>query len=90
MHAGLRRFAFDTEQGMTAIAEHAPGAAVECRIAPEFPSSVTPFGDKFGCAPDAAAGLLRHAQRLGLRPEGVCFHVGSQQLDPGRVGAWNT
>jgi diaminopimelate decarboxylase/spermidine synthase len=82
---GVARFAFDTEQGMTAIAEHAPGAAVECRIAPEFPSSVTPFGDKFGCAPDAAAGLLRNAQRLGLRPEGVCFHVGSQQLDP---GAW--
>jgi diaminopimelate decarboxylase/spermidine synthase len=82
---GVRRFAFDTEQGMVAIAEHAPGAAVECRIAPDFPSSVTPFGHKFGCAPDAAAGLLRSAQRLGLHPEGVCFHVGSQQLDP---AAW--
>lgn len=82
---GVRRFAFDTEQGMTAIAEHAPGAAVECRIAPAFPSSVTPFGHKFGCAPDAAAELLKHAGRLGLHPEGVCFHVGSQQLDP---AAW--
>ncbi|WAJ45111.1 alanine racemase [Mycobacterium sp. Aquia_216] len=82
---GVRRFAFDTEQGMTAIAEHAPGAAVECRIAPDFPSSVTPFGHKFGCAPDAAAPLLRRAERLGLQPEGVCFHVGSQQLD---ASAW--
>ncbi len=82
---GVRRFAFDSEQGMTAIAEHAPGAAVECRIAPDFPSSVTPFGHKFGCAPDAAAGLLEHARQLGLRAEGVSFHVGSQQLDP---GAW--
>jgi diaminopimelate decarboxylase/spermidine synthase len=82
---GVRRFAFDTEQAMTAIAEHAPGAAVECRIAPGFPSSVTPFGHKFGCAPQTAAGLLKSAQRLGLRPEGVCFHVGSQQLDP---AAW--
>jgi diaminopimelate decarboxylase/spermidine synthase len=82
---GVRRFAFDTEQGLADIAEHAPGAAVECRIAPDFPSSVTPFGHKFGCPPEAAAGLLRTAQRLGLRPEGVCFHVGSQQLDP---AAW--
>lgn len=82
---GVRRFAFDTSQGMTAIAEHAPGAAVECRIAAEFPSSVTPFGHKFGCAPEFAAELLKRAQRLGLRAEGVCFHVGSQQLDP---AAW--
>jgi len=79
---GVRRFAFDTLDGLTTIAEHAPGAGVECRIAPVFPSSVTPFGHKFGCAPAEAAGLLKHARRLGLRPEGLCFHVGSQQLDP--------
>jgi diaminopimelate decarboxylase len=82
---GVRRFAFDTEAGLRVIAENAPGAGVECRIAPQFPSSVTPFGHKFGCDPDAAAGLLEGARRLGLRPEGVCFHVGSQQLDP---AAW--
>jgi diaminopimelate decarboxylase/spermidine synthase len=82
---GVRRFAFDTEAGLRAIAEHAPGAGVECRIAPPFPSSVTPFGHKFGCDPEAAAGLLETARRLGLRSEGVCFHVGSQQLDP---AAW--
>ncbi|HZC50894.1 MAG TPA: type III PLP-dependent enzyme, partial [Mycobacterium sp.] len=82
---GVRRFAFDTEHGLTAIAVHAPGAAVECRIAPEFPSSVTPFGHKFGCAPAEAAELLGAARRLGLRPDGVSFHVGSQQLDP---AAW--
>ncbi len=82
---GVRRFAFDTEHGMTTLAEHAGGSGVECRIAPAFPSSVTPFGHKFGCAPAEAAGLLDHARRLGLRPEGVGFHVGSQQLDP---AAW--
>jgi diaminopimelate decarboxylase/spermidine synthase len=82
---GVRRFAFDTLHGLTTIAEHAPGAGVECRIAPVFPSSVTPFGHKFGCAPTEAGGLLNHARRLGLRPDALCFHVGSQQLDP---GAW--
>jgi diaminopimelate decarboxylase/spermidine synthase len=82
---GVRRFTFDTEHGMTTIAEHTAGAAVECRIAPDFPSSVTPFRRNFGCTPAEATRLLRHAQRLGLRPEGLCFHVGSQQLDP---AAW--
>ena len=82
---GVRRFAFDTEQGLTTIADHAPGSAVECRIAPAFPASVTPFGHKFGCPPHAAAELLARARSLGLRPAGVCFHVGSQQLD---LAAW--
>lgn len=82
---GVRRFAFDTEPGVTTIAEQAPGSGVECRIAPGFPSSVTPFGHKFGCAPADAATLLDRARGLGLRPEGLCFHVGSQQLDP---AAW--
>lgn len=82
---GVRRFAFDTGHGLTTIAAHAPGAAVECRIAAGFPSSVTPFGHKFGCTPTQAAELLGGARRLGLRPDGVSFHVGSQQLEP---AAW--
>jgi ornithine decarboxylase len=36
---------------------------------------------KFGAAPDQAIALLRMARRLGRRL-GVCFHVGSQCLDP--------
>lgn len=82
---GVRRFVFDTEEGVTTIAEQAPGSGVECRVALAFPSSVTPFGHKFGCAPRDAARLLNRARQLGLRPEGLCFHVGSQQLDP---SAW--
>ena len=83
--SGVRRFTFDTNDGVAAIAEHAPGSNVECRIAPAFPSSVTPFGHKFGCAAAEAVDLLDYARALGLRPDGVCFHVGSQQLDP---AAW--
>jgi diaminopimelate decarboxylase len=79
---GVRRFTFDTDEGLTVIAGHAPGSGVECRIAPAFPPSVTPFGHKFGCTPDEAARLLNRAAQLGLRAEGLSFHVGSQQLDP--------
>jgi diaminopimelate decarboxylase len=82
---GVRRFVFDTEDGLTTIAEHAPGSGVECRVALDFPSSVTPFGNKFGCAASGAARLLNRARQLGLRPDGISFHVGSQQLDP---SAW--
>jgi ornithine decarboxylase len=82
---GVRRYTFDTAAGLAAIAENAPGSSVECRIAPTFPSSVTPFGHKFGCTPDEAVGLLTEASRSGLRADGVAFHVGSQQLDP---NAW--
>jgi diaminopimelate decarboxylase/spermidine synthase len=82
---GVHRFTFDTEHGVTAIAERASAASVECRIAPQFSPSVTPFGHKFGCAPEEAVRLLDRARQLGLRPEGVCFHVGSQQLEP---SAW--
>jgi diaminopimelate decarboxylase len=79
---GVRRFAFDSDDGLAVIARHAPGSTVECRIAPDFPPSVTPFGHKFGCAPADAARLLKRASRLGLRAQGLSFHVGSQQLDP--------
>jgi diaminopimelate decarboxylase len=82
---GVRRFCFDTADGATAIAGHAPGSSVELRLAPPVPRSVTPFGHKFGCAPQDAVELLGVARRLGLRPVGLCFHVGSQQLDP---SAW--
>ncbi|OBK30155.1 hypothetical protein A5634_16730 [Mycobacterium asiaticum] len=83
---GVRSFAFDTEAELIALAERAPGSSVECRIAPPVPPSVTPFGHKFGCAPQEAAGLVHRARSLGLVSDTLCFHVGSQQLDP---SAWD-
>ncbi|MBF6070876.1 type III PLP-dependent enzyme [Nocardia farcinica] len=79
---GVRRFAFDTEDDLLRIAEHAPGAQVECRFLASAPQSRTPFGTKFGCAPQEAARLLVRARDLGLEVAGPYFHVGSQQLDP--------
>lgn len=67
------------------LVEHAPGAAVLCRLLVDDTGSATPFGGKFGCAAGTAVRLLELAARAGLRAEGLAFHVGSQQLDP---GAW--
>lgn len=79
---GVRLFTTDSDADLEAIAEMAPGAAVFCRIVLADTGSLTPFGHKFGCAPDMAAHLLARAPELGLTPAGVSFHVGSQQLDP--------
>ncbi|GGK41394.1 type III PLP-dependent enzyme [Nocardia camponoti] len=82
---GVRRYAFDTEDDLERIAEHAPGSEVECRFLSSAPESKTPFGTKFGCRPDEATNLLIRAHDLGLIVGGPYFHVGSQQLDP---SAW--
>jgi ornithine decarboxylase len=42
-----------------------------------------PLSRKFGCEVEMAPQVLEHAHRLGLKPYGVSFHVGSQQRNPG-------
>lgn len=39
------------------------------------------LSEKFGAPPERAASLLRRAAEAGFKP-GLCFHVGSQCLDP--------
>jgi ornithine decarboxylase len=81
---GVRVFAFDSKAELDKLARHAPGASVLCRMLASSRGALWPLSRKFGCSPDMATDLLRRAARLGLDPAGVCFHVGSQQLDPGR------
>lgn len=83
--AGVRRFSFDTPADLAQLGQLAPGSVVACRFLVDAPASGTPFGRKFGCAPDEAVRLLSQAVELGLRPA-LCFHVGSQQCDP---SAWS-
>jgi ornithine decarboxylase len=84
-HAGVREFVTDADEDLDSLARHAPGAQVCVRLLVDGPAAATPFGRKFGCDPDLAAGLLLRAANVGLDPAGVSFHVGSQQLD---VAAW--
>jgi ornithine decarboxylase len=87
---GVRRFTFDSEADLRTIARMAPGATVSCRILVDSSGSQTPFGHKFGCAPEMAVRLLVLAAQLDLDPEGVAFHVGSQHLDPAAWEPWIT
>ena len=83
--AGLWRFSFDSPNELAKIAEHAPGAAVYLRLRVDDKASVFPLSRKFGADVDDAFDLMMLARRLGLRPYGITFHVGSQCGNP---AAW--
>jgi ornithine decarboxylase len=80
--AGLWRYSFDSPNELTKIAEHAPGSAVYVRLCVDDRESVFPLSRKFGADPADALDLMMRAQRLGLRPYGITFHVGSQCGSP--------
>ena len=83
--AGLWRFSFDSEGELHKLARYAPGSAVYVRLRVDDSSSIFPLSRKFGAEAHEARALLHLARRLGLRPYGVTFHVGSQC---GATSAW--
>ena len=85
---GVRHFAFDALEELNKIAKYAPGSNVMCRILANDlgKGSEWPLSRKFGCDAVMAIELLAKAATIGLKPRGVSFHVGSQQLS---VSAWD-
>ncbi|MFG2605128.1 type III PLP-dependent enzyme [Streptomyces sp. NPDC048514] len=77
---GIRTFATDSVEDVTAIAAHAPGARVFCRLATSGEGALWGLNRKFGCAPDDAVRVLATARAAGLTPAGLSVHVGSQQM----------
>ena len=86
--AGIDLFVTDSEGDLRNIAKAAPGTRVMVRMLPEgIQTADWPLSRKFGCSPDMAGDLLVLAQKLGLQPWGISFHVGSQQRD---INAWDS
>jgi ornithine decarboxylase len=83
---GVRLFAVDCKAEVEKISRVAPGAKVFCRFLFGCAGAEWPLSRKFGCDPEMAIEVLDHAQKLGLEPVGVSFHVGSQQR---RTAAWD-
>ncbi|MEU6388310.1 type III PLP-dependent enzyme [Streptomyces sp. NPDC046939] len=77
---GIRDFATDTVEDVRAVAAHAPGARVFCRLATTGDGALWGLSEKFGCAPDEAVRVLSTARAAGLVPAGLSVHVGSQQM----------
>jgi len=83
---GVRDFVLDSAEELAKIlAETGAGAAEDLglfiRLALPKGSAMHDLSGKFGAAPEAAAALLRAARPQAARL-GLCFHVGSQMLDP--------
>lgn len=80
--AGVRQFAFDSEDELTKLAAAAPRSLVTVRLAAHGIDSDVPSEGKFGVDAEAAAALLLAARDLDLVPYGIAFHVGSQMMRP--------
>ena len=76
--AGITVFAADAPEELEKIAAHAPGARVILRLLVETTQADWPLSRKFGAPADALVDLMARARRLGLVPDGLSFHVGSQ------------
>lgn len=79
---GISLFAADSEEELHKLAANAPAAQVYIRLLVGSTEADWPLSRKFGCAPDYALPLMDLAVRLGLRPVGISFHVGSQTRHP--------
>ncbi|WP_372671787.1 GNAT family N-acetyltransferase [Amycolatopsis kentuckyensis] len=80
---GVTTFATDCVEDVRAIACHAPGARVFCRVATTGEGALWGLVDKHGSHDPVS--VLAEARRRGLVPAGLAFHVGSQQMT---VRAW--
>ncbi|MEU8263440.1 GNAT family N-acetyltransferase [Micromonospora sp. NPDC048999] len=80
---GITTFATDSAEDVRAVARHAPGARVYCRLTTSGTGAVWGLTGKFGATDPAA--VLEEARRLGLVPAGLSLHAGSQQMT---VAGW--
>jgi ornithine decarboxylase len=83
---GVRLFVTDSESDLKKLARRAPGSRVFFRILTESEGADWPLSKKFGSHPDLIYKLILKAEKLGLEPYGLSFHVGSQQRD---IGQWD-
>lgn len=80
--AGCRWFVYDNVNELRKVHQHTPDVTMLLRVAMSSASSLINLSAKFGCAPSEAVDLLIEARNLGMRVNGISFHVGSQTLSP--------
>ncbi len=81
---GIRDFAIDSEDGLQKMIEETGSAQdlrIHVRLALPNRSAAHDLSRKFGASPPYAVKLLQNANQVAQRV-GLCFHVGSQCMDP--------
>jgi ornithine decarboxylase len=82
--SGINYFAFDSRMELEKIKHFAPRSIVYCRILVNDKGSQWPLS-KFGASFNESIALMVYAKELGLKPEGITFHVGSQNTN---INSW--
>ena len=75
---GIDRFAADSKEEIEKIAAIAPGARVFVRAIVDDEGSVFTMSERFGSPVGEVKDLIILAKKLGLKPYGISFYVGSQ------------
>lgn len=83
--AGVDLMVADSPGEVESMARNAPGCRLIVRAAVPPARAMAGMGQKFGADHADVLPLLHHGRRLGLRPWGISFHVGSQCLE---ASAW--
>lgn len=77
---GIRLYTTDCMNDMEKISKFAPNSRIIVRIFIDGSDTAQwPLTKKFGCESTEAIQILCKAKELGLKPQGISFHVGSQQ-----------
>lgn len=79
---GVTTFVADNIDELPKFVPYRDRVQVMLRVSFRSPDAIIDLSRKFGCAPEQVPVLLNEARRLGVRVAGLCFHVGSQTLDP--------
>ncbi|XP_006108699.2 ornithine decarboxylase-like, partial [Myotis lucifugus] len=79
---GVQLLTFDSEEELTKVAQHHPGARLVLRLWTEDSQSLIPMSAKFGASLELCGHLLKSSRDLGLAVVGASFHVGSGCQNP--------
>ena len=80
---GVDRFVVDNPDELRKFVKFRQRVSLLIRVCFRSPDAVCDLSKKFGCAPEAVAGLLALAAELRVKVDGLSFHVGSQCADSG-------
>src|ERR1700738_1635816 len=75
---GVNRFVVDNPDELRKFVKYRNRSSLLIRVAFSNPEARCDLSRKFGCEPEAGAGLFRLAEEVRIKIEGVAFPVGSR------------
>jgi ornithine decarboxylase len=79
---GVDRFVIDNPDELRKFVKYRNRSSLLIRVAFSSPEARCDLSRKFGCEPEAVAGLFQLAAELRIKIDGLSFHVGSQAAGP--------